>query len=160
MIRTKSITFLLLATVLAPAQPGPRGHEERREEKRQERELKEDRKYWREHDKREERYWRQREREEHRPAPHRYLYEDRRHRPVPPPWMEGYWRPGEHRRYVALVPGDPSRMWVFIDGRWVLRLVRDPRARIDLEGAFTLPFAAPPVPPPRLGLNFHIVLFP
>ena len=68
-------------------------------------------------------------------------------------------RPGEDRRYVALVPGDPSRMYVFLEGRWVLRQVRDPRARLDLEGAFQLPMAPPPVAPPRLGVNLHVVLF-
>ena len=73
--------------------------------------------------------------------------------------MNGYWRQGESRRYVALIPGDPSRMYVFLDGRWVLRLVRDPRARLDLEGAFRLPMAPPPIAPPRGGLDLHIVLF-
>lgn len=91
-----------------------------------------------------------------------YRYEDRAHpgRYLAPPWMVGYWRPRE-RRYVALIPGDPSRCYVFIDGRWLLRRIEDPQARLDIEGAFSLPMAPPPVPPPHLGLgiNLHVVLF-
>jgi hypothetical protein len=74
--------------------------------------------------------------------------------------MAGYWRPRE-RRYVALIPGDPSRCYVFVEGRWVLRRITDPQARIDIEGAFGLPLAPPPVPPPHVGvgINLHVVLF-
>lgn len=130
------------------------GKEEQREEEH----------HWKEHDKREKEYWKDRERESREYRVHRY-YEseerDHRHgyRPVAPPWMNGYWHAGETRRYVALVPGDPSRMYVLMDGRWVLRQVQDPRARIDLEGAFRLPMAPPPIAPPHLGLDLHVVLF-
>ncbi len=91
-----------------------------------------------------------------------YRYEDRQHpgRYLAPPWMAGYWRPRE-RHYVALIPGDPSRCYVFMDGRWLLRRITDPSARLDIEGAFSLPMAPPPVPPPHvgLGINLHVVLF-
>lgn len=77
---------------------------------------------------------------------------------ISPPWMGGWWGPRE-RHYCALIPGDPSRVYVFIGGRWVLRRITDPRFRADLDGAFSLPVVPPPVPPPHLGLDFHIVLF-
>jgi Ni/Co efflux regulator RcnB len=137
--------------------------EDRREDRRDDRreDRKGDRKYWKERDKSERKYWKERDKEERKYERHRYEYEDHdrgRHYRAPA-WMDGYWRPGEGRRYVALVPGDPSRVYVFVDGRWVLRQVRDPRARLDLEGAFQLPMAPPPVAPPRLGVNLHVVLF-
>jgi hypothetical protein len=137
-----------------------RGHDrdERKEWKDDDRE---DRKAWKEQEKAEKRYWKEREREGREYLPHRYDDEGRGHGRGhrPPPWMDSYWRPGDSRRYVALVPGDPSRMYVFLEGRWVLRRVLDPRARLDLEGAFRLPMAPPPIAPPRLGVDLHVVLF-
>jgi hypothetical protein len=138
------IAALALSSLPSAAQPGPPhrpGPPERHE----------DRTFWRERDQAERRYWRDHRRYER----HRYEASPRHYRA--PGWMEGYWRPGE-RRYVALVPGDPSRMYVFLGNRWVLREVRDRRARLDLEGAFALPVAPPPIPPPA-GLSLHIVLF-
>ncbi|GLH65694.1 hypothetical protein [Geothrix edaphica] len=137
--------------------------EERRDDRREDR--KDDRKYWKERDKAERKYWKERDKEARKYERHRYERDDddqgdrghRRYRA--PAWMDGYWRPGDTRRYVALVPGDPSRCYVFLDGRWVLRQIRDPRARLDLEGAFRLPVAPPPVAPPRLGVDLHVVLF-
>jgi len=158
MIRRLVSPLLLAAFVLAPQGASARPDDHRQER----RDDREDRRAWKEHDQREKQYWKEQKREARGHQPHRY-FEDERHdqgrRPIPPPWMNSYWRAGESRRYVALVPGDPSRMYVFLEGRWLLRQVRDPRARLDLEGAFRLPMAAPPVPPPHLGLNLHVVLF-
>lgn len=138
---------------------------ERRQEKARE---KEERRHWKAREKEEKRYWKMRRKE----ARHHYhdRDEDRddhrdwdharpRHRHACPPWMTGYWRPGQ-KRYVALVPNDPSRIYVFLDGRWALRRLTDPRAHADLSGALRLPLAPPPVPLPRLpGLDLHVVLF-
>jgi hypothetical protein len=146
-----ALATLLLGALPAWAGPDEHGKGHRKEWKEEQRE---DREYWKERDRDEKRYWKEQGRD-HRP--HRYERDDRGHRP--PPWMSGYWRSGESRRYVALVPGDPSRMYVFLDGRWILRRVTDPRARLDLEGAFQLPAAPPPIAPPRLGLDLHVVLF-
>jgi hypothetical protein len=162
------LTACLIATTAWTALPASaRPDDERREGRERRKEWKEedkaDRRYWKERDKHERQYWKEREREGREHRAHRYDDEDRGHdrgrRQVAPPWMNGYWRPGDQRRYVALVPGDPSRMYVFLEGRWVLRQVRDPRARLDLEGAFHLPMAPPPIAPPRLGLDLHVVLF-
>jgi len=159
-----SAALLALATLVAlPGSAAPRPDDERKESRKEwKQERKEERRYWKEHDKHERKYWKEREREAREHRAHRYE-DDREHdrgrRQLAPPWMNGYWRQGETRRYVALVPGDPSRMYVFLDGRWVLRQVRDPRARLDLEGAFRLPLAPPPIAPPRLGLDLHVVLF-
>ena len=142
--------------------------DERRDDRRDDRreDRREDRKYWQERDKAERKYWKERDKEARKYERHRYERDDdddqgdrghRRYRA--PAWMDGYWRPGDDRRYVALVPGDPSRCYVFLEGRWVLRQIRDPRARLDLEGAFRLPVAPPPVAPPRLGVDLHVVLF-
>lgn len=142
--------------------------EERREDRRDERrdDRQDDRKYGQERDKAERKYWKERDKEARKHERHRYYDDDdqgddrgRARHYRAPAWMDGYWRPGDDRRYVALVPGDPSRMYVFLEGRWVLRQVRDPRARLDLEGAFRLPVAPPPVAPPRLGVDLHVVLF-
>lgn len=81
-----------------------------------------------------------------------------RRRHAAPQWMDGYWRPQE-RHYVALVPGDPSRIYLFVGNRWVRRSVRDPGFRRDVQGAWELPSAPPPAPLPRLGLDLKIVLF-
>lgn len=163
-INSGLLALLALASLAASARSADDRRERRQEERRREarhreerREDREDRKYWRERDKAERKYWKEREKEARKHERHRYEGPD--HRRMPPPWMNGYWRADDHRRYVALVPGDPSRIYVFLDGRWVLRQIRDPRARLDLEGAFHLPVAPPPVAPPRLGVNLHIVLF-
>ena len=159
LLSTALAALTLLAAIPAAARPDD-DHRGRRE----------DRKYWKERDKAERKYWKERDKEARKHQRHRYYEDDdqgspHRHRdhgdrrPVAPPWMNGYWRPGETRRYVALVPGDPSRCYVFLDGRWVLRQIRDPRARLDLEGAYRLPVAPPPVAPPRIGLDLHVVLF-
>ena len=153
-----------LSTLPATARPDDerRGRHGERDDRREDRE---DRKYWKERDKEERKYWKERDKEARKYERHRYDDDDRDHgRDRPrhyraPVWMDGYWRPGDDRRYVALVPGDPSRCYVFIEGRWVLRQIRDPRARLDLEGAFRLPVAPPPVAPPRLGVDLHVVLF-
>lgn len=158
MFRPLLTACLITATVL-PALALPDRHDDKERRREWKEEQKEDRRYWKEHDRREREYWKERRGDHHA---HRYD-EDRDHdrgrRHVAPPWMNGYWRAGETRRYVALVPGDPSRMYVFLDGRWVLRRIRDPRARLDLEGAFRLPMAPPPIAPPRIGLDLHVVLF-
>ncbi len=162
---SKSMICLALAAAFAlPALAAPDKHEDKERRKEWKEERKEDKRYWKEQDKREKEYWKEREHESREHRSHRYYEdEDRDHRhggrPVAPPWMNGYWRSGETRRYVALVPGDPSRMYVLMDGRWVLRRVQDPRARIDLEGAYRLPMAPPPIAPPRIGLDLHVVLF-
>lgn len=154
------LTACLVAAIAGPAFATPDRPEEKEHRREWKEERKEDRRYWKEHDRREQRYWREREREGRDHRAHRYDDDDHGHgRHVAPPWMKSYWRSGETRRYVALVPGDPSRMYVFLDGRWVLRQVRDPRARLDLEGAFRLPMAPPPIAPPRIGLDLHVVLF-
>lgn len=156
------LSAALMATFTLAALPVSARHDDDRRERREDRE---DRKYWKERDKAERKYWKEREKEARKHERHRYEDDDRDHdrghgrRHLAPPWMNGYWRSGEQRRYVALVPGDPSRMYVFLDGRWVLRQVRDPRARLDLEGAFRLPVAPPPIAPPRIGLDLHVVLF-
>lgn len=162
---------LVAATALTALPASARPDDEHRE-RRQKRDDREDRAYWRERDKAEREYWKEQDREASKHEAHRYESDDdddddddrdedrasHRHYRAPA-WMEGYWDPSDTQHYVALVPGDPSRCYVFIEGRWMLRQIRDTRARVDLEGAFRLPVAAPPVAPPRLGLNFHIVLF-
>jgi len=158
MFRPLLTTCLIAATAL-PALALPDRHDDKERRREWKEEQKEDRRYWKEHDRREREYWKERKGDHHA---HRYdegRDHDRGRRHVAPPWMNGYWRSGETRRYLALVPGDPSRMYVFLDGRWVLRRVRDPRARLDLEGAFRLPMAPPPIAPPRIGLDLHVVLF-
>ena len=159
-LRTLGFGLMLCLTLPAHAAPDrdKHGRDERREDDR------EDDKYWKKRDKEERKYWKEREKEARKHERHRYYEHEDDHRrgarPIAPPWMQGYWRSGESRRYVALVPGDPSRVYVYLDGRWVLRRVTDPRARLDLEGAFRLPVGPPPpVAPPRLGLDLHIVLF-
>jgi hypothetical protein len=158
---SKPILVTALLTTLLPAlpawgRPDEHGKGHRDDQRREEHE---DRGYWRDRDKEEKRYWKEQEGRGHQP--HRYDRDERDHGRGhrPPPWMNSYWRTGESRRYVALVPGDPSRMYVFLDGRWILRRVTDPRARLDLEGAFQLPAAPPPIAPPHLGIDLHVVLF-
>ncbi|MDP1832872.1 MAG: hypothetical protein Q8K67_12495 [Geothrix sp.] len=154
------LSTILIATFTLGALPAAARPDDDRRGRREDRE---DRKYWKEQDKHERKFWKEREKEARKHERHRFDDDDRDHgrgrRQLAPPWMNGYWRSGEQRRYVALVPGDPSRMYVFLDGRWVLRQVRDPRARLDLEGAFRLPVAPPPIAPPRIGLDLHVVLF-
>lgn len=151
----------LIAALVLTALPGSARPDDERRGRESREDRREDRKYWKERDKAERKYWKEREKEARKHERHRYEYEDHdrgRHYRAPA-WMDGYWRPGDQRRYVALVPGDPSRCYVFLEGRWVLRQIRDPRARLDLEGAFRLPVAPPPVAPPRLGVDLHVVLF-
>ncbi|MBS1784846.1 MAG: hypothetical protein JST24_05415 [Acidobacteria bacterium] len=82
-----------------------------------------------------------------------------RHEHRCPPWMDPWWGARRGPRYVAVVPGDPSRCYVLLDGRWVLRRVRDGGFQADLGDVMRFPAAPPPVPLPRVGLNLHIVLF-
>lgn len=161
------LSISLIATFALAALPAAARPDDDHRDRHDRREEHNDREYWKERDKDERKYWKERDKEARKHERHRYEDDDRDddrdhdrgRRHLAPPWMNGYWRSGEQRRYVALVPGDPSRMYVFLDGRWVLRQVRDPRARLDLEGAFRLPMAPPPIPPPRLGLDLHVVLF-
>ncbi|HET8901716.1 MAG TPA: hypothetical protein VFM84_07250 [Holophagaceae bacterium] len=89
---------------------------------------------------------------------HKHDYREGDRRPAPP-WMNTWWQPGESR-YCAVVPGDPSQVYVLVGGRWVLRHVYDPRFRADVSGAFQLPVGPPPpVPLPHVGLDLHVVLF-
>lgn len=161
------LSFAILSAASLPALALPDRHGDKEHRKEWKKEDKEDRRFWRERDKAERKYWKEREKQSRQYERHRYHDDDdddddhrpraRRHRA--PSWMHGYWRQDDTRRYVALVPGDPSRMYVFLEGRWVLRQIRDPRARLDLEGAFRLPVAPPPIAPPRIGLDLHVVLF-
>jgi len=98
------------------------------------------------------------EREEDRQDDHRgWDFEHPRHRHLAPDWMNAFWRPGQ-RRYCALVPGDPSRIYILMGGRWRLRRV-EPAVRMDLDGAFALPEATPPLAPPHLKVQLKVVLF-
>lgn len=117
-----------------------------------------DDKAWKDDERRDRReeddYWKH-ERKWHK---HDYRDGDGDRRPAPP-WMNTWWRPGESR-YCAVVPGDPSRVYVLVGGQWVLRHVYDPRFRADVSGAFQLPIGPPPpVPLPHVGLDLHVVLF-
>lgn len=151
------LTTALLATLPISARDHD-GREERRERK-------EEKRRWKEHEREEHEYWKQERRwEKHRFHEERehdrdWDFDHPRHAHPCPRWMGGWWREPAPRRYVALVPGDPSRVYVFLSGRWVMKPVGDPRFRADLSGAFDLPPVAPPVPLPRLGLNLHVVLF-
>lgn len=82
-----------------------------------------------------------------------------RHEHRCPPWMAPWWGARQGPRYVAVVPNDPSRCYVLLDGRWVLRRVRDVGFQADLGDVMRFPAAPPPVPLPRVGLDLHIVLF-
>ena len=119
------LTACLIAATTLPALALPDRPDDKERHREWKEEQKEDRRYWKERDKHERKYWRERERESREHRPHRYDDDDRDHghgrRHIAPPWMNGYWRSGETRRYVALVPGDPSRMYVFLDGRWTSR---------------------------------------
>jgi hypothetical protein len=162
------LTLALIAAIALPASARPDRDDDKHQQKQHE---KQEKKYWKEQDKQEKEYWKAREKEAREHDRHRYHSNeaDREHRDwdhanpshrhPAPPWMNPYWHAGETRRYVALVPGDPSRIYVFVDGHWALRKVSDPRARLDLEGAYRLPAALPPIAPPQVGLSFHIVLF-
>ena len=163
------IATFALAALPAAARPNDDRRDQREERgDRGDRGDRENRKYWKEKDKDERKYWKGRDKEARKYERHRYEDDDRDHdrnddrerRYLAPPWMNGYWGSDDQSHYVALVPGDPSRMYVFLEGRWVLRQIRDPRARLDLEGAFRLPVAPPPIALPRIGgLNLHVVLF-
>lgn len=168
----RMLSACLVAATALTAVPASARPDDHRRERRDKREDREDQEYWKERDKAEREYWKERDREARKHEAHRYERDDdedddddrdedrapHRHYQAPA-WMDGYWAPGDTEHYVALVPGDPSRLYVFLEGRWMLRQIRDPRARLDLEGAFRIPVVQPPVAPPRLGLNFHIVLF-
>lgn len=154
--------FLSALFILVPlgASPLPRmddhhgqGKEERKEEKR---ERKEHRKGWKNED--QGRWHHFHERDEDNQDDRDWDFEHPRHRHIAPPWMDNYWRP-EERHYAALIPGDPSRVYILVGNRWVLRRVRDSRFRPDVEGAWQLPDAPAPAPLPRLGLHLKIVLF-
>ncbi len=130
-----------------------RDKEERKEWKHRDREERDEDEYWKH-----ERKW-----EKHRFHDHEddrdWDFDHPRHRHPTPPWMNSWWRPDE-RHYCAVDPRDPSRVFVFMGGRWVQRRVYDPRFRADITGAFDLPIAPPPVPlPPNLGIDLHVVLF-
>lgn len=73
--------------------------------------------------------------------------------------MNPWWGARQGPRYVAVVPNDPSRCYVFLDGRWVLRRVRDVGFQADIGDVMRLPEAPPPIPLPHVGLDLHVVLF-
>jgi len=81
----------------------------------------------------------------------------KRHRA--PAWAGSYWRPNE-KRYMAVVPGDPSRVYVLRGGKWLLRPVKEAQFRADLDPFMGLP--APPLPPvplPNVGVDLKVMLF-
>ena len=82
-----------------------------------------------------------------------------RHQHLAPPWMDPWWGARRGPRYVAVVPNDPTRCYVFLDGRWVLRRVRDVGFQADIDDVMRLPAAPPPIPLPHIGLDLHVVLF-
>ena len=82
-----------------------------------------------------------------------------RHVHLAPPWMNPWWGARRGPRYVAVVPNDPTRCYVFLDGRWILRRVRDIGFQADLDDVMRLPAAPPPIPLPHVGLRLHVVLF-
>ncbi|HET6330000.1 MAG TPA: hypothetical protein VFF76_04355 [Holophagaceae bacterium] len=90
---------------------------------------------------------------------HDWDFDHPRHAHPCPPWMNPWWgnQPGTH--YVAVVPNDPSRCYVYLDGRWVLRRIGDVDFQVDMGDVMRLPAAPPPIPLPRIGLNLHVVLF-
>lgn len=121
-----------------------------------------DERAWRREHREEEHAWRQWARhhdEGERDEDRGWSFDHPRHAHLAPPWMTLWWgaRPGP--RYVALVPHDPSRCYVFLDGRWVLRRVRDVGFQADLDDVMRLPAAPPPIPLPHVGLDLHVVLF-
>jgi hypothetical protein len=137
---------------------GDRGHEDhgdRREWRGDERrDRREEDDYWKH-----QRTWQKHDFHEGHEDDRGWDFDHPRHAHPTPPWMNTWWRPRE-KHHPAGVPGDPSQVYVFVGGRWMLRHVYDPRFRADVSGAFELPEAPPPpVPLPRVGLNLRIVLF-
>ena len=113
-------------------------------------------KYWRHHDK-----WEKHDFHEghDHDGDRDWDFDHPRHAHPAPPWMNTWWGAND-RHYCAVVPGDPSQVFVLIGSHWERHSIYDPRFRADISGAFTLPAAPPPpVPLPHLGLNLRIVLF-
>jgi hypothetical protein len=73
--------------------------------------------------------------------------EARRSTPAPP-WMDGCWG-SEARHYVALVAGDPTKVWFWVGKRWIPCDVQNPQFRLDLVRAWSLPLTQDPGLLPR-----------
>lgn len=112
---------------------------------------KEQEKEWRE--------WSKHHREDEQGEDEDWDFDHPRHAHRPPPWMSPWWGAQQGPRYVAVAPNDPSRCYIFLDGRWVLRRVRDVGFQADIGEVLQFPSAPPPVPLPHVGLDLHVVLF-
>jgi hypothetical protein len=113
----------------------------------------------RDHDEGEWRQWARHHHDEDEGNDRDWDFDHPRHEHRCPPWMDPWWGARQGPRYVAVVPDDPSRCYVYLDGTWVLRRVRDVGFQADIGDVMRLPAAPPPVPLPHVGLNLHVVLF-
>ena len=63
------------------------------------------------------------------------------------------------KAYIAVDPSRDDRAWFLIEGRWVLKDGFTGSLRVEIGQVRTRPAAPPPVSPPLVDVDLHVVLF-
>jgi len=78
---------------------------------------------------------------------------------VPPGLARKFGTKLPEKAYIALDPNRDDRAWFLIEGRWVLEEGFDVALRAEVVQVRARPAASPPVAPPLVDVDLHVVLF-
>lgn len=78
---------------------------------------------------------------------------------LPPGLAKRYGPRPPDKAYVAFDPRYEDRAWFLIDRKWVLKEHFDSSLRAEVRDALLRPPVPPPIPLPRVKVEFRVVLF-
>ncbi len=78
---------------------------------------------------------------------------------LPPGLAKKFGSKPPAKAYVAFDPRHEDRAWFLIDSKWVLKEHFDSTLRAEVRDSLLLPPVPPPVPLPKVEIDFRVVLF-
>jgi hypothetical protein len=78
---------------------------------------------------------------------------------LPPGLAKKFGEDVPKKAWLAFQPGRDDGAWFLIEGQWTLMTGFSASLRAEVREARKRPASVPPVPPPKVGVALHVVLF-
>jgi hypothetical protein len=78
---------------------------------------------------------------------------------LPPGLAARFGESVPEKAWIAFQPDRDDGAWFLIEGEWMLMAGFSAALRAEVREARRRPASVPPVPPPKVGVKLHVVLF-